>query len=101
LPGRVPAAGRTPGLPPARALSHAGDRRRGVSWRAGGGRAFARRTFAKGGTMVRRSTLSLGAALLAIACGGCHPASPPVDETAAAPGTAAPSAGDGKGAVTA
>ena len=42
--------------------------------------------------MIRRSTLSLGAALLALACGGCQPASQPVDEATAAPTTATPPA---------
>jgi glucose/arabinose dehydrogenase len=42
--------------------------------------------------MVRRSTWSLGAALLAMACGACHPANPPANETAAAPAPAAAAA---------
>ena len=42
--------------------------------------------------MVRRSTLTLGAALLALACGACHPASPPANETVAAPAPAAATA---------
>ena len=42
--------------------------------------------------MIRRPTLSLGAALLALACSACHPASPPANETAAAPAPAAAAA---------
>ena len=39
--------------------------------------------------MIRRSTWTLGAALVALTCGACHPANPPANETAAPPAQAA------------